>query len=246
MLSLLLATALIVQDDPKALEAKAKEAIEAFTKALKEKGAKLKDDDVIAALEELGKTQHPKVLDVLKTWLGKGSTDIRIAAAREIGRYSKNKAAADLLMKAAGSSTDAPFIAKCLEYAAGIGLRDIAKDLTRFFEHKSPDVAAKACDAAGTLKAKVSVAPLIDLARRLEQIRDDDGGPGPGPGPGPMPGPGPAPDKDEQKQKNAKVLPAALQALNDILGEKKKDAQEYAKWWAKNQGTWKEPEDEKK
>lgn len=243
MLSLLLVTTLLVQDDPKAKEAEAKAKIEAFNKAVSK--AKITDNDVITAIEDLGKLQHPKILEKLRTILdnGKASTDIRIAAAREIGRYSKEKTAADALMGAAAKSTDAAVTAKCLEYAGGIGLRAIAKDLLRFHDHKSPDVAAEACDSAGLLKAKVSIAPLIDLARRLEAIRDDDGGPAPGPDPGPMPGPGPAPDKDEQKQRKSKVLPAALQALADITGEKKKDAQEYAKWWAKNQGTWKEPEE---
>lgn len=230
-------------DDAKKLEAEAKEKVAAFQKALSK--AK-KDDDVIAAIEELGKTRHEKILDALKTWVFKGSVDIRTAAIREVGKYEKEKAAADLLLDAAAKSKEPEIAVKCLRGVGDVGVRAVAKELLRFFENKSLDVAAEAVDACGALKSKATIGPLIDLVRRMEQIKDDDGAPvpGPDPGPGPGPGPGPAP-RDNQKDKKAKLLPAALSALRSITGEDKKDGQAWTQWWQKNQATWKEAEEKK-
>jgi hypothetical protein len=239
MIPLLLAAALFLQDDDtKKKDAEAKDKVEAFTKAL---SAKKKDDDVILAIEELGKTRHARILEALKGWLGRGSPDIRLAAGKEVSKYEKDKGAAEALLAAGSRTTEADVAAKMIRWIGDVRYRPIAKDVLKLLDHKSPDVAAAACDALGSLKAKVTVGPLIDLVRRLEQIKEDTGSSAPLPGP-PTPGPAPAP-KDDQKVRKDKVLPAAMQALKDITSESKKDGQEWTGWWQKNQSLWKEPED---
>ncbi len=238
MKTIVLALCLLAQDDDaKKKDAEAKEKVDAFTKSLPKCK---KDDDFIAAIEELGKTRHARILEALKPWLGKGSADIRIVGAKEIGKYEKDKGAAEVLL-VAGSATKEPDVAaKMIRLVGDVGYRPIAKDLVKLFGHKSADVAAAACDACGALKSKVTIAPLIDLVRQLEQIKDDQGSPQEPPVPGP-PTPGPAP-KDDQKARKDKLLPAAMGALRDISGENKKTGQEWTDWWKKAQATWKEPD----
>jgi hypothetical protein len=247
MTALLIALLLVQEDKAKAEEeakkkdAEAKAKVEAFDAALRK--AK-KDDDVIAAIEKLGETQHARCLEALKPWLSKGSKDIRIAAAEQVSKYAKDKAAGELLITTALKCNDTDVMIKCIRYAGDVGYRGIADRLVRLFDHKTVEVAQEAVDSCGKIKAKSVIAPLIDLSRRMEAIKDekDEPGPAPGPGPGPIPGPAPAPDKKEEQKRKKALLPAALGALSDITSEKFDTAKKWGDWWSKNEKKWKEPE----
>src|SRR5262245_58498179 len=85
------------------------------------------DGDFVAFLEKLGSKKNAKILEELKAWLGKGSSEVRIAAAEQIAAYPKEVKAADALIssaKSAGSHKElVEFAAKCIAGVAKVGVR---------------------------------------------------------------------------------------------------------------------------
>jgi len=219
-------------------EAKAK--IAEFKKELK--GAKT-DADRAKTLSILGDVQHPRVLDELKTWLKSPSSEVAIAAAEQVGKYSKDKDAADTLMATAGARRDKESIVKCLRYAGDVGVRGITPKLVGFFRHKDTDVAREAVDSCAKLRAGAAIDPLLGLWKDLDAIRDDKdsgglGGLGGGLGGGLT---GTNTLADEQKKRKTDLTPAVESALNKITGESFKSLKDANDWWRKFKGSWKEP-----
>jgi hypothetical protein len=240
-LALVLALPAGSQDDPKkAAEEEAKAKIAEFKKELK--GAK-SDADVAKCLERLGALQHPKVLTELKTYLSKG-TEAAVAAAEQLGKYAKDKDAAEALVGAAGSRRDKEGIVKCLRYAGDTGVKAIAPKLTGFFKHREVDVAKEAIDSCAKLRTGSVVDPLITLWRELDGIRDDQkdsgglGGLGGGLG-----GVGVGNSMQEEQLRRKNELTSAVEtAFSRITGESPKNAKEAADWWRRAKGAFKEPE----
>lgn len=224
----------------------AKEHVKAFKKEI---GKAKEPSDQVIAIEGLGSKQHAKILDELKSWLGKGSVDVRIAAAEQIGKYKGEEKAAEALLGAAKSTNarkDTMDVAiKCIRYLANTGVRKMTKSLVAFFGHRDNDFAREVVDTCGALKSKDAIDPLINLVRELEAIKEEDtsGSSVPGGIPGGMPGGGPAPNQQDEKIERKKaLLNPAIQALKDITGEKYNTGQEWTKWWSKNKNSFKEQE----
>ena len=115
------ATAQDSKEEAKKKEDEAKAKIAEFKKELKT--AKT-DADRAKILEMLGDVKHPKVLEELKSYL-KLSTEVAIAAAEQIGKYSKDKDAAETLMATAAARRDKDAIVKCIRYAGDVGVRAV-------------------------------------------------------------------------------------------------------------------------
>ena len=232
----------MVQDDPKE-EAKkkddeAKAKIVEFKKELKT----CRDDkDRARAMGALGGLQHPRVLEELKGYLKYPTSDVAIAAAEQIGKFAKDKDAAEALMAGAGMRRDKDTIIKCLRYAGDVGLRSIVPKLLGYFKHKDADIAREAVDSCAKLKAGVAIDPLLALWRELDQIKDekDQGGLGAGLGGGGLTGTNTF--GDEQKVRKTSLTPAVEGALDKITGESFKSYDEAQKWWRMFKGKWKEP-----
>ena len=91
------------KDDDKQKEEQAKDKIAEFKKELK---TCKRTTDVAAAVRSLGNgMQHPKILAELKALLGK-EPDIAESAAEQIGKYKKDKDAAEALLNAAGATAN--------------------------------------------------------------------------------------------------------------------------------------------
>jgi len=239
----LAASALAQDDDPKKKDEEAKAKIAEFKKELK--GAK-SDKDVIRAIEGLGELQHPRVLSELKNYLGRTADEVA-AAAEQIGKYKKDKDAAETLMGAAGARKDKDSIVKCLRYAGDTEYKAIVSKLTGYFRSKDSDVAKEAVDSCAKLKSKDAVDPLLNLWKELEGIKEekaDKGGGIGGIGGGGLTGAGGvgASMQEEQLKRKQNVTPAVESALKKITGEDFKDLRAANDWWRKSRATFKDPE----
>lgn len=262
-----IATALVLaagmgwaQDDPKKEEAKKaeKEAEEKAKQKVKAFQAELKKcremADYVSALDGLGDEPHPLILTELKKWLGNPSPDIRKAAAAEIAKFKKDKAAASSLIAVARGDKTVDVVVECLKDVGDIGCRAVAKDLIGFFVHKEVDIAKEAVDSCGKIKSKDTIEPLIDLITTCEvdkekatQSQSGGGGNVPGGMGGNVPGGSYSNNQEDEKKKRAEaLLPRAIQAMKDITGEKCNTSKEWKKWWAKSKPFFKEPGEEDK
>ncbi len=232
------------QEDEKKKEEEAKAKIAEFKKELK--GAK-SDADVAKAIEKLGELQHPKIVSELKIFLGK-SIEMASAAGEQLGKYKKDKDAAEALMSSAGVRKDKEGIVKCLRYAGDTAFKGIAPKLVGYFKHREVDVAKEAIDSLAKIRTAASIDPLINLWRELDGIRDDQKdsgglGGGLGGGIGGAGGVGVGNSvQEEQLRRKGDLTGAVEAALSKITGESFKNAKEAAEWWRRAKGTFKDPE----
>jgi len=243
--ALILAAAAAAQDDDaKKKDEEAKAKIADFKKELK--GAKT-EKDITRALEGLGELQHPKVLAELKTYLGRGPEECA-TAADQIGKYKKDKEAAETLVNAAGARKDKDSIVKCLRYAGDTEFKGIVSKLTGYFHHKDTDVAKESVDSCGKVKSRDAIEPLLTLWKELDGIKeekaDKGGGLGVGGLGGGITGTGGvgASMQEEQLKRKRDVTPAVESAIHKITGEDFKDLRAANDWWRKNKGTFKDLE----
>ena len=242
--ALILAAAAAAQDDdPKKKDEEAKAKIADFKKELK--GAKT-EKDVARALENLGELQHPKVLAELRNYLGRGAEEAAMAAEM-IGKYKKDKEAAETLMNAAGARRDKDSIVKCLRYAGDTEFKGIVPKLTNYFRNKESDIAKEAVDSCAKIKSKDAIDPLLALWRELDNIKEekaDKGGGLGGIGGGGLTGTGGvgASMQEEQLKRKQSLTPAVESALHKISGEDFKDLRAANDWWRRARATFKDPE----
>lgn len=245
-----MALAALAQDAPKKdaeeekkKEEEAKAKLADFRKDLK---TCKKDDDFGRALDRLGDFQHPKILAELKIWLGKPSADVAIAAAEQLGKYKKEKDAAEALTGAAGARKEKETVVKFLRYAGDVGYKPTTAKLVGYFRHKEVDVAKEAVDSCGKIRSKDAIDPLISMGRELESIKDekDNGGGGVGGvlGGGIAGGGIAGGTNNDNALRKKSLLPAAISALEQISGQKFVTIKEADEWWRKNKGSFKDPE----
>jgi len=243
--ALILSAAAAAQDDEaKKKEEEAKAKIADFKKELK--GAKT-EKDISRAIEGLGELQHPRVLTELKGYLSR-SAEEAVAAAEQIGKYKKDKEAADMLLGAAGARKDKDSIVKCLRYAGDTEFKGIVTKLTGYFRNKDTDIAKESVDSCAKVKSKDAIEPLLGLWKELDAIReekaDKGGGLGVGGLGGGITGTGGvgASMQEEQLKRKRDLTPAVQSALSKITGEDFKDLRAANDWWRKNKGTFKDLE----
>ena len=244
---LILASAALAQsDDDKKKEEEAKAKIAEFKKELKTCKT---EKDMAKAIEGLGSLQHPKILTELKSYLGKGG-EVTIAAAEMLGKYKKDKDAAEALVGAAGSLREKEGMVKCIRYAGDTEFKGIIPKLSGMFRHKEVDAAKEAVDSCAKIKSKDAIDPLLGLWKDLDGIREEttgkNGGGGGigGVGGGGLTGAGGvgASMQDEQIKRKRELTPAVEAALGKITGENFKDLRAANDWWRKNKGSFKDPE----
>src|SRR5438552_1163052 len=100
---LILASAAMAQsEEEKKKEEEAKAKIADFKKEIK---TCKNEKDMAKAIEGLGALQHPKILSELKSYLSKGG-EVTVSAAEQIGKYKKDKDAAEALVGAANGQRE--------------------------------------------------------------------------------------------------------------------------------------------
>jgi hypothetical protein len=247
---LILASAALAQsEEEKKKEEEAKAKIAEFKKELKTCKT---EKDMAKAVEGLGSLQHPKILVELKSYLGKGG-EVTVNAAEQLGKYKKDKDAAEALVGAAGSQREKEGMLKCIHYAGDTEYKGIIPKLVGLFRHKEVDAAKEAVDSCAKIKSKDAIDPLLNLWKELDGIKEEqpskNGGGGGGiggvgglgGGVGGVGGVGQS-MADEQIKRKKELTPAVESALGKITGENFKDLRAANEWWRKNKASFKDPE----
>jgi HEAT repeat protein len=236
---ILAAVAMAQNEEEKKKEDEAKAKIADFKKELKTCKT---DKDVAHAIEGLGSLQHPKILLELKGYLSR-NTELIVAAAEQIGKYKKDKDAAETLVGAAGGMKDKEGVVKCIRYAGDTEFKGIISKLTNLFRHKDVDAAKEAVDSCGKIRSRDAIEPLLNLWKELDSIKEekaDKNGTG---GLGGLGAGGIGQSmQDEQLKRKRDLTPAVESALKKITNEDFKDLRAANDWWRKNKGTFKDLE----
>jgi HEAT repeat protein len=243
MLVFLIALCLSPQQD----DAAATEAVSAFDATLsrsKDPGTRL------AAVGTLSKVHHERVVSRLGMVLSHEEKPLRIAAAQAMMVFKENpalrKSAAHALSSAlsAGANLKEPEVQVALYGAIGhLGDESSCTVLRSHFDEKDAQIAQAAITAAGSIKVKSMVEPLIDELRdcekkakspqssgstpkRVKSAKNSGGGE-------------PALDPEQQKRQRAlNLLPVVQQALNTLTGQSFNTADDWEKWWSKNRNSF--------
>jgi len=245
MLALLLALSLSPQSD----DAAATEAITAFDAVL----SKSKDPSArVAAVGTLEKVHHERVVGRLGALLtSREDKGLRIAAAQAMPSFKEvpalRKSAAHALSSglSAGTNQKEPEVLVAIYTAIGhVGDESSCSVLKSHFDEKDAQIAGAAISAAGSLKQKSMVEPLIEELRDCEKKAKDpqtSGGnvkPGKTMKSGTTGGPA-ANDPEMQKRQRAQNLIGIVQqALGTLTGQNFVTADDWEKWWSKNRNSF--------
>jgi hypothetical protein len=190
------------REEAKKRDDDAKAAIKAFN----ELRAKAKNpDDVIEAIQKLEDAEpHPLIrVELTKLLEGDRSIDVRIAAAGAMGKYKRDAAACDVLLRNAKAQKDEVLKKKCIQRFGNIAPFGKAMDLKRFFNDENNAMVKEAIEAIEAINSIRMLTPLVELLGELEQIREDKGDSGGGP---PLPGVPQGDSSNNQRQKRKKEL----------------------------------------
>jgi HEAT repeat protein len=197
-----------------------------------------------AAVSELAHTQRAAVLSTLSELLSVDEAPVRLAAAKGLGEFteSKPKAAAALLNALGPNAKECEVVAAILIALGTLGEETALPTIhqhfgSKDFKDKEYLVAQAAIRAAGKVRSRDSLAPLIDLVRELEKaegvnqggrsVKDSTAAGGP-----------PAPGSNPQVDRAKALRPVVLKALKAITREKWPTAKEWEIWWDRHQATF--------
>ncbi len=238
MTSALLLCALLAPDE-------AADALKKFDAAYKSKDAAAR----AAAVVELSKVDHEKVIAKLEKLLVVDAKEVRIAAAKGLGVLredrDRTKKATNALAKSVGPNYAEPSVIvaivealEAIQETLGISV------LHQHFAHPTGVVAKGAVEAAALLRKKESVPLLIQLVKLLEAAAREATNVGPGGSRpvvgGGIPGTGGVPDAEAPKREKT-VKPASLSALEKITGKSFKTVREWDEWWKKEGADFRVP-----
>jgi HEAT repeat protein len=245
MVILLLVMALVQQDD-----AAATQAITTFDATF----SKTKDSNArVAEVSTLAKTPHEKVANKLGTLLTNEDKAVRTAAAVGLGSFTSaapevKKSASKALISglSAGANLREVEVRVAILTALGVLQEESSGTaLKTHFDDKDAKIAGAAITAAGQLKTKTMVEPLI------EQLKDSEKNaklPAPAPSTGgkknfPKGGGGGATTDPEQAKHDraSALIPVAQAALGGLTGQSHANGDEWEKWWIKNKSTFTVP-----
>jgi len=248
MVLLMLAMILAPQDD-----AAANEALTTFEASFQQK----KDSASRAgAIGTLAHTHHEKVVSKLSSLLSNEDKGVRTAAAQGLAGYTSappelKKTAAHALASGltAGVNSRDPDMMQTILAALGSLQEDSSgQAIKAHFEDKDAKIAGAAVTAAGALKSKAMVDPLIELLRECEKLTKPPPSPAPSSGKsmkspktkGSSGGGGSSqPDPEAVKRDRASALiPSIVGALQTTTGQNFNTADEWEKWWSKNRGSF--------
>lgn len=194
--------------------------------------------DRAAAVTDLAKTEHEKVLAKLAQLLVVDAKEVRLAAVRGMGNLTqtdlRKKAVTYLSKSIPANAAEVEIVVVIVETLELIGPGVGLAVLHQHFVWPSIPVAEGAILAAGKLKKKESVGPLITLLKILQLSSREAQNVGPGgrtvtggglPGVG-----GGAVDPDAPKREKA-LTPQAQRSLEAITKMSFKTWKEWEAWW---------------
>jgi HEAT repeat protein len=164
---------------------------------------------------------------------------------KEVPELRKSAAHALSSGLSAGTNQKEPEVLVAIYAAIGhLGDESSATVLKSHFDEKDPQIAGAAISAAGSLKQKSMVEPLIEELRDCEKRAKapDSSGSSPKRVKNPKGGGGggdPALDPETQKRQRAQnLLGTVQQALGTLTGQNFGSADDWEKWWGKNRNSF--------
>jgi hypothetical protein len=248
MVLLFLIMAFAPQDD-----AAAAEAIATFESAF----SKSKDSGTRAgAVATLARTHHEKVAARIGSLLTYEDKGVRIAAAQGLAGLTGappelKKSASHHLVSAltAGVNVrDEEVMIALFSALGGLQEESAGSAIKNHFEDKDPKIAGAAASAAGSLKSKTMVEPLIELLRECERIakaatpapappstgkapKAPKGGAGAG-------GANPSDPEAAKRDRARNLIPTVQAALQTLTGQSLSGGDEWERWWGKNRSSF--------
>ncbi len=230
MLALALVCALLQED----------QALATFRKSY----ANPKAEDRSEAVRALGASHGPKVASALGEVIARDpAPEVRVIAARILGQFGDfaPKAAA-ILLTALGSNKDESVLAQIFKSLGELKEESAAPTVNRGFEAKETSVSEAAVQAAGAIRHRSSIEPLIELLLKLEREgnlsktagREATNGTGLK-----LPGSARTDSNKETQQRQKKLKPAVVRALQAIARERFATGRDWSDWWKKNAATFK-------
>lgn len=225
----------------------AKKAIDEFEKQLKK--PKITEDDIVLAVNILGNTKHPKVLDKLKEKAKyyKSTNKEKIACARGIAKYTNDKTAAGYLYEIFDSNYGKKET-KDVDVAALRALGSIAyepsgKQLIKVIYDEDDDISVAAVEASGEIRSATSIDPLIHLLKNCEEvlanIQKQQILAAYKSAKNPPPSSGTITKENLEQQRAQKLQPVIGKALNIITKQTFATGKDWDNWWANNKSTFK-------
>ncbi len=152
-------------------EAALKQALRSFQDDYYRAGAKV--DEKIAAVVELSRFRTPLIVKTVSPLLLRDAVQVRVVVARELAKFQGVDGADGALLGALRSRSNATPKAAQVRIMALRGLgelkaRGAAADVDVLISDKEVWVAKAAVDAAGRIRVRSSVAPLVAALRRIE------------------------------------------------------------------------------
>jgi len=243
MTTWILAVAILLQNDPPAKEPSTKDALDRFSKAYR---AAKEPSDRAVAVSDLARTLDDKVIAKLGALLVVDDMTVRIAAAKGLSAAATaeaKKKAVNVLSKAFPANAGEPLVVVALVESMetmqdGLGYAVLKANL----RSPDPQTSKAAVEAAGQIRDKSFVGPLIDHARFLEAAGRDATNVGPNgrtvTGGGMIPGGGAVGDPDAPKRARL-LVPLIHKALESITKQSFKSLAEWTDWWRKNEADFK-------
>jgi HEAT repeat protein len=191
-----------------------------------------------AAVTELARVHHEKVLKQLAVLLTSDVGLVRQAAAKGMGGFSEHKRLAGSLLRAAigPNSKDSDVVAAIFEALGNLDDPEAIPLLRDHFDDRDPKIAKAALAAIGTMRDATSIELIIERMKKCEKIMASDA----------------RVDKDNRDQAK-EIVGVCIKALQAITKEKWTTSKEWEIWWGRNKGTFKvdpeekdSPQDEKK
>jgi HEAT repeat protein len=242
----LLAVPAYPQDDKVHLE-----AIRRFQEEFGRAGAG--DDEKIGALKDLAQFKSERTAKTLAYSLTHGSVKVRMATARELGAFSGINGVPDTLVVAlrsyegGGKKTNGIRIL-ALQSLGKLKAKEVAPEVDKLIADKDTWIQKAAIDAAGQIRAKSSIDPLIRALRRVEGS-DGNGEISVNPlqdelPPVTIPGiiKGAVLQQARPTSERDVLAEPLVGALKSITRTTCTSAKEWESWWSKNKSTFKIPE----
>jgi HEAT repeat protein len=227
MMLLLLLT--LAQDDKAA-----DEALDAFKGAMRS----AIEAERVAAVSELSKVRHAKVLARLTPLLASDGPTVRMAAAKGLSEFADlRKPATTALLAAMPPNAKLPAVQASLLEAVGV-LREPSAlpALHRAFEEKETAVAKAAIAACGGFRSATSVEPLLELLKKIDKILKAE--PGANVTAGNVNGYDVTARDDGERKRAQELRPVVVKALQEITGESFTAGLDWHAWWAKNKSSF--------
>ena len=212
----------------------AEEALDAFRAAMRS----AVEAERVAAVVDLAKVRHPKVLQKLVGLLSSDGATVRLAAAKGVSEFADlRKPASAALLSALPPNAKLPAVQAGIVEALGV-LKDpgALPPLHRLYDDKESVVAKAAVTATVQFRSAASMEPLLELLKKCDKaLKQGDAA---NVTAGTVAG-YEVSARDEAERKRAQDLrPLVLKALQELSGESFQASVDWHAWWAKNKATF--------